>query len=245
VVISRSVDVGQTVAASFSAPTLFTIAEDLKKMQVDTSVSEGDVGRLTAGTPVTFTVDAFPAKTFTGTVRQIRNSPTTVSNVVTYDAVVDVENPELELKPGMTANATFVVGQADNVLRVPNAALRFKPPADVLAALKAKREAAAKPADGAARPRGNRGEDGAASPDRKTVWKLVGTELVPVRVKVGLSDGASTEILDGKLAENDTIVTGATGGAAASSSSGGANRGAAGAGGGNRGGGMGGPRGPF
>ncbi len=133
VVISRSVDVGQTVAASLQAPTLFVIAEDLSKMQVDTSVAESDVGRLTPGMDVTFSVDAYPSKVFRGKVRQIRNAPQTVQNVVTYDAVVDVGNPELELKPGMTANVTFIYAEKDDVLRVPNAGLRFKPPPELLA----------------------------------------------------------------------------------------------------------------
>jgi len=108
VVISRSVDVGQTVAASLSAPTLFLIAEDLTKMQVDTSVSEADIGKLKAGMAASFSVDAYPTRTFQGTIRQLRNAPQTVQNVVTYDAVIDVSNPNLELRPGMTANVTFV-----------------------------------------------------------------------------------------------------------------------------------------
>ncbi len=134
VVISRSVDVGQTVAASLQAPTLFTIAEDLHKMQVDTSVAEADVGKLTPGMTATFTVDAFPGERFKGTVRQIRNAATTVQNVVTYDAVIDVENQELpgggdfKLRPGMTANVTFIYAQRDDVIRIPNAALRFRMP---------------------------------------------------------------------------------------------------------------------
>ncbi len=134
VVISRNVDVGQTVAASLQAPTLFVIAEDLRKMQVDTSVAEADIGRLHDGMPATFTVDAYPGESFRGTVRQIRNAPQTVQNVVTYDAVIDIDNPELKLKPGMTANVTFVAAESNDVLRVPNAALRFRPSGDVLAA---------------------------------------------------------------------------------------------------------------
>jgi HlyD family secretion protein len=128
VVISRNVDVGQTVAASLQAPTLFVIAEDLAKMQVDTSVAEADVGRLRDGMDASFTVDAYPSEVFHGRVRQIRNAPQTVQNVVTYDAVIDVANEELKLRPGMTANVTFVYAERDDVLRVPNAALRFRPP---------------------------------------------------------------------------------------------------------------------
>jgi HlyD family secretion protein len=125
-IISRAVDVGQTVAASLSSPTLFTIAGDLTRMQVDTSVAEADVGKLKEGLEATFSVDAFPNRRFTGKVRQIRYAATVVSNVVTYDAVIDVPNPELLLRPGMTANVTFVTQEADDVLRVPNAALRFR-----------------------------------------------------------------------------------------------------------------------
>ena len=113
VVISRSVDVGQTVAASLQAPTIFTLAEDLRKMQVEAHVSEADVAKLTAGMPVNFTVDAFPGRSFAGTLRQVRNAAETVQNVVTYDAIVDVDNPDLELRPGMTANVTFVVAEQE------------------------------------------------------------------------------------------------------------------------------------
>src|SRR5580658_6155822 len=127
-VISRSVDVGQTVAASLQAPILFTIAEDLTKMQVNTNVSEGDVGRLEEGMPAYFTVDAYPGERFKGKISQIRNSATTVSNVVTYDAVIDVSNLDLRLRPGMTANATVTYADKKDVLAVPNAALRFRPP---------------------------------------------------------------------------------------------------------------------
>jgi HlyD family secretion protein len=133
VVISRDVDVGQTVAASLQAPTVFTIAEDLAKMEVHTSVAESDVGSLTTGMAVEFTVDAFPQDRFRGTVKQVRYSPTTVSNVVTYDAVVAVENPDLKLRPGMTANVTFVIEERADALGVPNAALRYRPSPAVLA----------------------------------------------------------------------------------------------------------------
>jgi HlyD family secretion protein len=205
VVISRSVDVGQTVAASLQAPTLFTIAEDLRKMQVDTSVAESDIGQLAAGQAVSFTVDAYPGKTFRGQVRQIRNAPTTVQNVVTYDAVIDVANPELELKPGMTANVTFIVGQADATLRVPNAALRVRPPTDAVAVHT---------------PEGKAG--------MKTLWRVEGDKLVPVQVKPGLSDGARTAIPDGTIAEGDVVVTDTgEGGAAAQPAR--ANAGASGA----------------
>jgi len=128
IVISRSVDVGQTVAASMNAPTLFVIANDLTKMQIDSNVSEADVGAVEQGQQVSFSVDAFPNRTFTGKVIQIRNAAITVQNVVTYDTVVEVNNPDLKLKPGMTANISITTGKRTGVLKVPNAALRFKPP---------------------------------------------------------------------------------------------------------------------
>ncbi len=127
IVISRNVDVGQTVAASLQAPTLFTIAQDLTEMQVDTNVSEADIGRVAVGQESTFTVDAFPNLTFQGRVTDIRNAPVTVQNVVTYDVVIRVKNPELKLRPGMTANASILVAQKENALKIPNAALRFRP----------------------------------------------------------------------------------------------------------------------
>ena len=134
VVISRNVDVGQTVAASLQAPTLFVIAEDLRKMQVDTWVAEADIGQLKGGMPATFTVDAYPGERFRGSVRQVRNAPQTLQNVVTYDAVIDVDNSAMKLRPGMTANVTFVTAERDNALRVPNAALRFRPNGELRAA---------------------------------------------------------------------------------------------------------------
>jgi HlyD family secretion protein len=126
-VISRNVDVGQTVAASLQAPTLFTIAKDLTKMQVDSNISEADVGRIAVGQDATFTVDAYPERTFRGKVSEIRNAPTTVQNVVTYDVVIQVDNKELKLKPGMTANVSVLIAHKENVLKIPNAALRFQP----------------------------------------------------------------------------------------------------------------------
>ena len=128
IVISRSVDVGQTVAASLSAPVIFTIANDLAKMQIDANVAEADIGTVEAGQKVDFTVDAFPKRTFHGEVVQVRNAPITVQNVVTYDTVIGVNNSDLKLKPGMTANVSIVGAQRDNALKVSNAALRFRPP---------------------------------------------------------------------------------------------------------------------
>ena len=134
-VISRNVDVGQTVAASMSAPTLFVLAADLTKMQVLASLDESDVGRIRPGQIVRFRVDAFPTDEFVGTVTQVRLQPTTVQNVVTYQTVIDVPNPELKLKPGMTANVNIEIARRANVLRVPNGALRFSPTAEIFAAL--------------------------------------------------------------------------------------------------------------
>ncbi len=127
IVISRNVDVGQTVAASLQAPTLFTIAQDLTEMQVETNVSEADIGRVAVGQETTFTVDAYPQIIFKGKVTEIRNAPLTIQNVVTYNVVIKVKNPELKLKPGMTANASILVAHKDHVLKIPNAALRFRP----------------------------------------------------------------------------------------------------------------------
>ena len=128
IVISRSIDLGQTVASSFNTPTLFQIANDLTKMQIDSSVAEADVGGIVEGQGVDFTVDAYPYRNFHGTVTQVRNSPTTVNNVVTYDCVISVDNPDYKLKPGMTANVSVVIAHREDVLTIPNSALRFHPP---------------------------------------------------------------------------------------------------------------------
>lgn len=142
IVISREVNQGQTVSASLSAPVLFTIAQDLRDMQVHAAVAEADIGRLQKGMKATFTVDAYPGDHFAGQISEIRNAATITSNIVTYDVVIDVSNPDLKLKPSMTANVTFIAARADNALRVPNAALRFRPSEQILAALRPEREAA-------------------------------------------------------------------------------------------------------
>jgi HlyD family secretion protein len=200
VVISRNVDVGQTVAASLQAPTLFVIAEDLAKMQVDTSVAEADVGKLWAGMSASFTVDAYPNERFTGRVRQIRNAPQTVQNVVTYDAVIDVDNAELKLRPGMTANVTFVYAEKDNVLRAPNAALRFRPSPELLARVAATQYAQAD------------ANQNHAAPNQRTVWVLQDHIPRPVSIRVGVSDGTVTEVLEGALHVGDRLVTDVIGG---------------------------------
>jgi len=208
-VISRAVDVGQTVAASLQAPVLFTIAQDLQKMQVDTSVAEADVGKLKAAMPATFTVDAYPGKKFRGAIRQIRNAPTTVQNVVTYDAVIDVANPNLELRPGMTANVTFVYARSNHALEVPNAALRFRPAsarggAHHRGARGASAKAHSAPADGGVAP--THEHDREKSESDKTVYVLRGGQPVAVPITVGITDGSHTEVLSGALHEGDLVI---------------------------------------
>jgi HlyD family secretion protein len=237
VVISRSVDVGQTVAASLSAPVLFVIAGDLRQMEVHTTVAESDVGQLKTGMNVEFTVDAFPDKTFSGAVKQVRFEAQTVSNVVTYDAVVAVENASLELRPGMTANATFVIAKSADVLVAPSKALRFRPANAPAPAMRA----AAKPTEGAApapaataaaapaanaapadgQPKMRRGGRGGSA-----VWVLRAGVPVRVAVETGLSDGTSIEIKSGELKEGDLVITGSdTGGAAPAAPAAGGQRG--------------------
>jgi len=212
VVISRSVDVGQTVAASLQAPVLFTIAEDLKKMRVHTSVAEGDVGRLQPGMESWFTVDAFPGQRFKGRISQIRNAAQTVQNVVTYDAVIDVENDDLRLRPGMTATTTIIFAEKSDVLAIPNAAMRFKPPSEVASALASNASPAVSlsvTAAGAAPPAGKLarkpGADGADAHTR-TLHVLRSGRPAVVEVKTGLSDGTITEVVSGDLAEGDLVI---------------------------------------
>ena len=211
VVISRSVDVGQTVAASLQAPVLFTIAEDLTKMHIEASVPESDVGRLAVGMPVEFTVDAFPGQRFKGTIAQVRNAAVTVQNVVTYTAIVAVDNPDLKLRPGMTATVTIVTAKKDDALAVPNAALRFKPPASALGSASARaggnRPAGSAWAAGSARARGGAaGGAGADEAERKTAYKLAGLTPVPVRFTTGITDGSFTELLGDTLKEGDQLI---------------------------------------
>jgi HlyD family secretion protein len=199
VVISRSVDVGQTVAASLQAPVIFQIANDLTKMQIDSNVAEADVGAVEVGQDVDFTVDAFPTRTFHGKVVQVRNAPITVQNVVTYDTVIGVENKDLKLKPGMTANVSIIIAHKDNVVQIKNAALRYRPPDAVAAATTAQPRPASSP--GGPRPSGGRERRA----DR-TVYVLSFGRPKPVQIKTGISDGIVTEVTDG-LKEGDRIVT--------------------------------------
>ncbi|MDP2879434.1 MAG: efflux RND transporter periplasmic adaptor subunit [Sulfuricella sp.] len=188
VVVARSIDVGQTVAASFQTPTLFQIAGDLKQMQIETSVAEADIGNLKIGLPVRFSVDAFSDRQFEGRVKQVRLNPTVQQNVVTYNVVVAVDNPDEVLLPGMTAHVQVTVSRHENVLRVPNAALRFKP---------------LKEEGGEATGKNNRKEKGRGG---ATVYRLDFGEPKPVRVKTGISDGTYTEVLGDELKPGESLV---------------------------------------
>ena len=198
VVISRSVDVGQTVAASLQAPIIFMIANDLTKMQIDSNVAEADVGVVAIDQNVDFTVDAFPTHTFHGKVTQVRNAPITVQNVVTYDTVIGVSNPDLKLKPGMTANVSILIAHRDNVLQIKNAALRYRP-AD---ATPTEAKSTSPSAPSSARSSGGRERRSG----ERTVYVLSGGRPKPRQIKTGISDGISTEVLEG-LKEGDRVVT--------------------------------------
>jgi HlyD family secretion protein len=211
-VIARSVDVGQTVAASLQAPTLFTIAQDLTKMQVYVSTDESDVGTVRAGQDVTFKVDAFPKDSFKGKVSAVRLNATTVQNVVTYTTVVDFDNPDMKLFPGMTAYVTVPVATATDVVKVPNGALRFTPDltADQISALYQK---AGINTSGAGR-KGGKGSQQASGQQTSTavVWKLNADKSVePVQIKLGITDHTTTEVaqvMKGSLNPQDQVVTG-------------------------------------
>jgi HlyD family secretion protein len=189
-VVSRNVTTGQTVAASFQTPTLFLIATDLTRMQVDASVSEGDIGGVTTGRPASFTVEAFPDRTFTGEVTEVRQAPQTVQNVVTYDVVVGVKNPDLLLKPGMTATVRIVTDERDHVVRVPDRALRFVPGGVVGTSGAATRRAAPTDRRGAGESR---------------VWVLKNGHAEPVEIAVGLNDETNAEVLEG-LQPGDRVI---------------------------------------
>ena len=195
VVVSRNVEVGQTVAASMSAPTLFVLAKDLSQMRVNAQVSESDIGRVAPGQKVTFRVDAYPNDLFPGVVSQVRLAPVVESNVVSYVTMIDVPNPDLKLKPGMTATVTVEISREDGVLRVPNAALRFSP------------QAAAETV-ASARPAGAR--------DAPRVWVLREGQPHGVPVETGLSNGTTTAVVGGALREDDQVITGAPAAGAAS-----------------------------
>src|SRR5213595_2847359 len=196
VVISRSVDVGQTVAASLQAPIIFAIANDLTKMQIDANVAEADVGAVEVGQDVEFTVDAFPTQTFHGKVVQVRNAPITVQNVVTYDTVIGVENKDLKLKPGMTANVSIIIAHKDDVVQLKNAALRYRP-ADAATTEQPKSTSS---------PSGQRPTGARERRAERTVYVLSYGRPNPVQIKTGISDGIMTEVTEG-LKEGDRVVT--------------------------------------
>lgn len=222
-VVARNVDVGQTVAASLQAPTIFTIAQDLSKMWVYAKTDESDVGNIKVGKPVTFKVDAFPKDTFHGVVSQVRMNATTVQSVVTYDTIIEFVNPELKLFPGMTAYVTIPIATVQNALKLPNTALRYKPPMspeEILAVYKqygidgSERQAAGNgsgvvQASEVGKPET---QNAARAPksDTAVVWKLEpDNTLIPVKVSLGITDHAFTEILavlKGELKESDPLV---------------------------------------
>jgi HlyD family secretion protein len=236
VVVSRDVSVGQTVAASLSAPTLFTIAQDLTRMQVIANIDQADIGLVEQAKGAAFTVDAFPGQEFAGTIQQMRLNPQTVQNVVTYNVVIDVNNPEQKLKPGMTANLTITIDERNDVLKVPNAALRFTPPPTDGARSRvgnnnsarqrqnaANADSTANGTDGAnaastdqsaAQPNGARGQFApptapVLSGQVRRVWVLgADGKPQPRRIKIGLSDGAATEVVEGNLREGELVITG-------------------------------------
>jgi HlyD family secretion protein len=193
IVISRNVETGQTVAASLQAPTLFTIANDLSEMVIDTNVDEADIGRIEVGQPASLTVDTYPQDPFNGMVSKIYNQPTISQNVVTYNVVINVKNPGLKLRPGMTANVTIIIGQKDSVLKIPNAALRFRPPD-----LKEDHE----------KRKGSAGDlKGSESVHPlSTIWVVEKDILSPARVKLGISDGQYSEVISGDIKEGQEIA---------------------------------------
>lgn len=197
VVVSRLVDVGQTVAASLQTPTLFQIAQDLSHMQIDTSYAEADVGNIRVGQHASFRVDAFPNRTFHGEVRQVRLNPTTQQNVVTYDVVVSVDNKDLLLLPGMTAYVNIVIAQRDDVLTVPNAALRFRPSDTGSGSDKAK--------IGSDKPRSQTRNKDNTIP-MGTVYVLENGKPKAVRISVGITDNRMTEVLDGTIKAGDAVI---------------------------------------
>ncbi len=188
VVIAKNVEVGQTVAASFQTPTLFTVAPDLTKMQIDTNVDEADISKIKKGMEANFTVDAYPDRKFKGSVSQIRLSPTVTQNVVTYNVVISVDNSHLMLKPGMTANVTFIVDSKKDVIKIPNAALRFKMP-----------DSASTKVEPTQRRKGEESK-------QQGVWVMRNGKPLRVNIKVGISDGEWTELVEGDIKEGDEII---------------------------------------
>jgi HlyD family secretion protein len=223
VVISRAVELGQTVASSFSTPTIFQIANDLTKMQIDSSVAEADVGGVKEGQNVDFTVDAYPYRNFRGVVTQVRNAPTTVNNVVTYDCVIGVTNADYKLKPGMTANVSIIIAERENVLTIPNAALRFHPPEGAVVDTNAVAPASTNSAVSVGKPGGEGRLSGVRGrgerPVFHTVFVLSGkgedAKLQAAQIKTGISDGISTEVVSGLNADAQVVTAVASTGAQA------------------------------
>jgi len=215
VVLNRAVDEGQTVAASFNTPTLFTIAQDLTKMQVVANVDEADIGQVQEGQKVKFTVDAYPDDEFEGSVKQVRLLATTTSNVVTYSVVIDAPNPELKLKPGLTASITAYTQEVENVLTIPAKALQFKPDSTLISQLARGEKPESVPSGGAiaspaisTTPPSNNGINdavGSKTDSTKTIWIKEGEVIRPVQVKCGMTDETTLEIISG-LKEGDQVV---------------------------------------
>jgi HlyD family secretion protein len=237
VVVSRAVDVGQTVAASFSTPTMFTIANDLTKMQVQANIDEGDIGKIRVDQEVTFTVDAYTDATFSGTVKQVRLQPVVTQNVVNYTVIIDVPNPDLKLLPGMTANITVLVDEVKDILKVPSTALRFSPPQEYIDvyekslpdSVKKMREMWSKRMQGGqggqgshggqggfggpggqGGPEGGMSRQGGGSQRRSggTIWVKSGDSIRPHRVRTGVTDGLNTEVRGRNIKEGDEVVLG-------------------------------------
>ena len=229
IVVSRSIDVGQTVAAAFQAPTLFLIANDLTKMEILANIDEADVGKIHEGQEAKFTVDAYPGETFSGNISQVRQAPNTIQNVVTYQGVIEAPNPEHKLRQGMTASVTVTAAKKDDALRVSNAALRFRPEGEAPPASEGtppqapgqgggQRPAGAMARNPNAPPRGERGSSLQQGPGRPgRVYKLENGKPVPMLIRVGLSDGQRTEVVQG-LNEGDQVIVSEGGGGARPSS---------------------------
>ena len=215
VVISRTIDIGQTVAASFQTPTLFTIAKDLTKMQIEVSVDEADISRIQLDQKATFTVDSYPEQTFGGKVVQIRSAPIITQNVVTYVVVVNVDNNELKLKPGMTANVSIEVARKDDVLKLPPAALRFKPKTkteDAKAKGSEERGSANKQRPAAGSPDQGGKPGGRKAGNDQQVYILKDNKPVAVKIRTGIANNSSIELVESTLKEGDEVVIEQTGG---------------------------------
>lgn len=206
IIIDRKIDIGQTVAASFSTPTLFQIAKDLEAMQIDTSVAEADVGSVKQGMDVRFTVDAYPDRDFNGKIRLVRLNPTIQQNVVTYNVIVDVTNEGNVLKPGMTAQVSFVANQRADVLRIPNAALRFRPVKDDKAEKKDVKKTTDTPKPEAAKPETTAPVDRARRPPARVYKVDAKGELATVEVRTGVASNQHTEIISGEIKAGDELV---------------------------------------